>query len=576
MPRFMSRKNWKGASLAKSEKPVPLETQFGNELSLVVRTRKEPPPSEHVNVPNDDPSFRVDKCSKEYDESDNIRRMIVSRNVILSRDPDIYQSLDEWKRHTHALVHSKEMSAFVLSSRDVVMKATGMAFHIACLPVTVPVHFLSYATDLVVGTCSHLVTSTFVMIMDQTVLQRPVGEEEATLSSLSLMDGLFHHVTQAVVPTALHLVGQVKDNLGGTILNLVAPVIGGNTDDAKEQQRQDRDDESNASSRALPEYSNYLDRLRLDYYPESTQEVPWENDDDAVEEEEQPHISPSDTSKYLLRVGDLGMSLESDQCKTVLYIDLSEEFSSSELTKLAMENLMNIGLSMVNTCVHTAIYEAEEPPFSIQWNPEGSTKQILRRQGSPSWLQKETLIWSGKFTSSRSFQSDVPLFLARGIVPGSPATFMDLLWDSARTNEYNRFSLSRIDQLILDYGVDGTPILGAKVVKSETKVPFTGMSVVLTSLMVVRPLEDGAFLIVSRSLHSGRAGYHTTTRHVQEGEKSALLWGVNLLRPVSGKPNMTDLTCVSQVKSSLVPHFLASRVGMMSVENVFDAFRSRK
>jgi hypothetical protein len=561
----MTRKNGKGSSLAKSESG-PLETHVGNELSLVSRTRKEPPP-EHVNVPND-PSFRVDKCSEEYGESVNTRRMILSPTLVRSPDPDIFQSLDEWKRHTHALVHSKEMSAFLLSSRAVVMHSTGMALHIACLPVTVPLNILSNATDLVVGTCSHVVTSTFVTIMDHTVLQ-PVGED-ATLS-LSLIDGLFHHVTHAV-PMALHVVGQVKDNLGGTILSLVAPVIGGSNDDAKEQ-RQDRNE--SAASRSFPEYINYLDRLRLDY-PESVEEAPSEKDDDAAEEQEQPHISPSDTTKYLLRVGDLGISLESDQCKTVLYIDLSEEFASSELTKLALENMTSIGLSLVNTCVHTAIYGAEEPPFSVQWNPEGSTNKILRRQRTSSWLEKETLIWSGKFTSSRAFQPDIPLFLARGIVPGSPATFLDLLWDNARTNEYNRFCLGRIDQLIIDHGVDGTPIRGAKVVKSETKVPFTGMSVVLTTLMVVRPLDDGAFLIVSRSLNSGRAGYHTSTRHVQEGGKSELLWGVNLLRPVSGKPSMTDLTCVSHIKSSLVPHFLASRVGMMGVENVFDAFRSRK
>ena len=105
---------------------------------------------------------------------------------------------------------------------------------------------------------------------------------------------------------------------------------------------------------------------------------------------------------------------------------------------------------------------------------------------------------------------------------------------------------------------------------SETKVPFTGLSVVMTVLMHARALEDEeGFIIVSRSLDSGMAGYHAGSNvRVQKGNKNEIILGVKLFRPVPGRPDMTELTSVSQVSSSLVPHFLAKRIGTMGVDDI--------
>jgi hypothetical protein len=121
-----------------------------------------------------------------------------------------------------------------------------------------------------------------------------------------------------------------------------------------------------------------------------------------------------------------------------------------------------------------------------------------------------------------------------------------------------------------------------KIVRSETKVPFTGLSVKLNTLMHVRRLDDdGSYIIVSRSLKSApksNTGHHDDKhnrhRHRHHDGGSEILIAVNLIRSVEGKPHMTDLTSLSQVRSSLVPPFLVSKMGIMGIENCFNGFRS--
>jgi hypothetical protein len=57
--------------------------------------------------------------------------------------------------------------------------------------------------------------------------------------------------------------------------------------------------------------------------------------------------------------------------------------------------------------------------------------------------------------------------------------------------------------------------------------------------------------------------------------KNEITWGINLLQPVPGKSGVTDLIAFSQVSSGLVPKFLTHRVGIVAVENCFNALRTR-
>ena len=59
----------------------------------------------------------------------------------------------------------------------------------------------------------------------------------------------------------------------------------------------------------------------------------------------------------------------------------------------------------------------------------------------------------------------------------------------------------------------------------------------------------------------------------EKNNKNEILLGVNIMRPVPGHPDLTDLMSVSQVSSTMVPQFLAFRIGMMGLEDFFKNVR---
>ena len=148
-----------------------------------------------------------------------------------------------------------------------------------------------------------------------------------------------------------------------------------------------------------------------------------------------------------------------------------------------------------------------------------------------------------------------------------------MLWDSHRTLEYNNFSLGRKDTLIIDDSIINGGDSGAKVIKSDTRVPFAGINITLSALMHAKKLKEGSdegYVIVSRSLSSGMAGCHiVSSKHTPKNSKNEILLGVNIMRPVPGHPDLCDLMSVSQVSSTMVPQFLAFRIGMMGLEDFF-------
>lgn len=103
-----------------------------------------------------------------------------------------------------------------------------VVLHMLCLPVTVSVHMVSTATQLIVGACNHVIFSTVAVIAGgntTTTTTKASGVEDETTCSGSLVDEILHHTTHAL-PFALHVVGQVKDNIGGTLLGMISPFFG--------------------------------------------------------------------------------------------------------------------------------------------------------------------------------------------------------------------------------------------------------------------------------------------------------------------------------------------------------------
>jgi hypothetical protein len=317
----------------------------------------------------------------------------------------------------------------------------------------------------------------------------------------------------------------------------------------------------------------------------------------------------SDVSKYLLRVDDVHVMAppnpavfpDKENVRAV-YIDLGNEFGDETLTKNALSKLLERGLNIAtsNSAVDIVLPTPPQDDESImirpsvaavavdndniEWKPQGQTKKDYKRLSQLPQdeffihLRRHVLIWSGKYSGPKYHGSDNPLFMARGVVKGSPHQFASMLWDSSRTTDYNNYCLGRKDVIVLNDEFANGGLQGAKVIKSETKVPFTNMSVFLTVLMHVKALggntPDEGFVIFSRSLDTGRAGCHVKmSNKVDRGDKNEIIIGVNIMKPVPNHPELTDLISVSQVNACMVPPFLAFRIGMMGVEDFFKNVR---
>jgi hypothetical protein len=356
--------------------------------------------------------------------------------------------------------------------------------------------------------------------------------------------------------------------------------------------------ESRAGESSAEKDSAFLERLRLDIPPGPSKDIEefcssGEGLSKDIEEfcssgeilKDSPR-SP-DVSKFLLRVCDLGISLrsEADCHEKVFNIDLSKEFANKQLTMQALDALVEGGLALLSSCPEARLQNTPGCQDLVEWKPEGQTTKLLRKKSKLTpgdWtalMTKEVLVWSGKFKDRNVHKADIPVFLSRGIVPVSPRGMLNLFWDDSRTRSYNKFSLGRSTSMQIEEGLaeSSTTVRATKVVQSETQVPFTGFSVVMSTLMHARQLDEPelCYVIVSRSLSPGRAGNHVGSQSTSiHTGKNELLWGVNVLRKVPGNPNLTDLTSVSQVSAAMVAQFLTHRVGIMAVESCYSAMRS--
>ena len=486
------------------------------------------------------------------------------------------------------------MNLLLVSTKDVAMGLTGMAMHgagvavhVACLPVTLPIHLVSSATEKLLLTCTQVV-SCIAMQNDQHQRQRicihsqahddPPSRDETASTDSSPIDAIVHHVSNAI-PTVLHVADDIKNNIGGILLGLFSPLIGDPTPLTAENHQQSQPQphpHSCTAGQSSAEKEPFLDRLRID---PSTQD----------KQQRDRNVSSSDFSKSLLRVSDL--NIQTGNGETLFFVDLSPDFADELLSSKAFEALLVQGLALVSMGTD---YAQTNGNNVIKWKPEGETRKLLKAKEAMTnaaayvLLEQHAFVWSGTFKSGRHRDLDSPLFLSRGVVPGSPREIFELLCDSNRTTEYNRFCLGRSDLLIIQDESTPCPegkVTVIKIVKSETRVPFTSLSVTMSTLMYGSELDDDdtindgsggeSFIIVSRSLTSGGAGYHFDCNRVERDVKNEITWGVNLMRSVPNNPNVTDLINMSQVNSSFVPRFLTHRVGMMAVENSFNAMRTR-
>ena len=474
--------------------------------------------------------------------------------------------------------------------------AGGMAVRTACLPVTLPLQVACATKDFVGWTLHQTISQTAGAIRQWTdnnnkkksiahssklpqLVTDTVNKDDAQQEEEIVGQHNVHNPLQnlfQLVPVVLEVAGKVKDEIGATVVGIAMPP----NHPKKATEGTAQDDQERLDRLRLPVYVEDSDKrttlVQCQSLPISPVSVPVST----------VCVTPADYSKYLMRVEDLELAVATDKTATVLFIDLSVEYRDNTLLKKSLERLATQGLALATT--HAPVVPPATPTTrpDVEWKPEGSTAKLLRKkrlQTLERWegiMRSDILMWSGTFRKNcggSSTHSQHPLFLARGTVSNKcPRDFLEMLWDNTRTSEYNAYCAGRENMLQIDDKVLSSKKVhtGTKVVKSETRVPFTGLSVTLCTMMHCCPLPGGprkGYMIVSRSLVSGMAGSHVSQSSLQniDKSKSEILWGVNVFRAVSGHPEQTELTSLSQVASAMVPKFLSQKIGVMGVEDFF-------
>jgi hypothetical protein len=513
-------------------------------------------------------------------------------------DYTLSESLGVWFDSLSSLVKSKEMDTLVHSSNilvssaaqtslDTALNVGGMVMHTAFLPVTVPLHVAAFASDLVVKGGNAALHRFFDII--------PIVVDFTPLVSMDRNDNGASQLNSA----------DTSDKSRNKILALRTTKRTNATTSTMKQLNDD--------GRECDHRDNFLDRLRLD-----THLIGKENDvhraittncfggihsttqtvsSDSTCSTDSFTMTKPDLSKFLLRVDDINIYAQSNPASEtkvrVIFIDLDNNLSDEGLTSDALSQLGQrcIDIASSNEAVIDMMLPAtrqEQSKISnslrVDWKAHGQTKKDYKHLNHLSKnefydaLRSHVLIWSGKYTGPKYHGSENHFFMARGVINGKPQNVLNLLWDSTRTKEYNNHCVERKDLSVIndDATTPSGGFHGTKIIKNETKVPFTKLSVRISALMHAQCIgdrpEDG-YIIFSRSLNSGHAGCYfdgdeKTKGFCQSGNNEVIL-GVNIIRPVSGNPNLADLISISQVDARILPSFLAYKVAVMAVTDFF-------
>lgn len=484
-----------------------------------------------------------------------------SSSVMTLEEQGVVDCIVDWCDSLGDLVTSPEMERFLHSSGHLVVKT-------AILPVTLPLHVANQTTRFVVGQCVIPVLGVSRLLLqngeaDESLRTgQPVREDEENNDrneGCGQRKNPIVKIARGVWGFPGHVFGlasHVKDEVGGIILRTLAPALHGTIEESC------RPGESTSETHRG---GNVLERLRLDC---------------SLDQEQTGQ--PAKTSQFLLRVDDLRVV---DMEKGLAhYVDLNslEEPTVSR----ALDRLVHLGISMLanhpTVRISNQAFVAEKE-HEIEWKAECNTPKLLRRLakmdvlGRLGVLRDETLIWSGRFKHDvqSGYDRQSRFYLARGVLNMSPRALLELLWDDRRTADYNKFCSGRTTLVGNDTEfLQGEDKVGTKVVLSETRVPLTSITVTMSCLMHARALDDGTgYIIVSRSCSTGPQGIHYDALENVARSRNEIHWGVNILRRVPNRPDLVDLTSLSQVGTTGVPQFLAAKIALMGVEAFFENAR---
>ncbi|CAM9100223.1 unnamed protein product [Chrysoparadoxa australica] len=179
--------------------------------------------------------------------------------------------------------------------------------------------------------------------------------------------------------------------------------------------------------------------------------------------------------------------------------------------------------------------------------------EVMRPEGWSQVAERGGVKAHKKYLPQSAYGSKYPCVKAEGVIQGSPAEVKEMMLDSERVLEYNKYSKGRDDVYHLDSDI--------KIVWNKTKPPLSKKLHDFCTIMRVIPGGDGGYILLTR------ATSHPEAPSLPNHVRSEIMLGVTALKPVPGDTNKTYITTVNHVVSNGVPAMVADRV---STKNAID------
>ena len=268
-----------------------------------------------------------------------------------------------------------------------------------------------------------------------------------------------------------------------------------------------------------------------------------------------------------------------------------QEFQSSPS---ALDGLATLGIDMANM---------ESSQKFVDWTPSKATASLL--DGSTDNSNSEAiseaiadakegavLVWTGKWKQP-GHGSHLPVVRTVAVLPMSPRDFAALLMDSSRVPTYNKMSLGRTDITTMQSNIDtvGGEFGGidgeAKVVRNLTQPPLSKKKMEFVTFMHARSMkhqdnpgrgylgavgnENDGFIVVSRAVNDGGPNAAPTATNGgggggggdgEEFNRSEILLGLNVVRPVPDRADVCEVTAITHCNSPSVPLMIAGKIGV--------------
>ena len=172
--------------------------------------------------------------------------------------------------------------------------------------------------------------------------------------------------------------------------------------------------------------------------------------------------------------------------------------------------------------------------------------------------KEDTKVWKRQ-QAEDAYGREYPCLKLSTVLHAPADAVMDLLIDSERVAEYNKYSKGRQD--VAQVGPN------TKIVRNRTLPPLQKRAHEFCTIMHVVRRPDGSQVMLTKYTE------HPEVPRSSAFARSEIILGVTEVRPHPTDPNRAQLTTVSHVKSAGVPPFIAEKFSVRGVVDFADSLR---